>query len=92
MLVLTAVLVAAATFIIVANLRNMASVCSVAYRGVKRRIVRRMHASENDEWMKRATAFEGYRPERLEIEPSEWYILYFVIYSTVSRVGSWFRR
>ncbi|SPJ74961.1 uncharacterized protein FTOL_04692 [Fusarium torulosum] len=92
MLVLTAVLVAAATFIIVANLRNMASVCSVAYRGVKRRIVRRMHASENDEWMKRATAFEGYRPERLEIEPSEWYILYFVIYSMVSRVGSWFRR
>ncbi|KAM0240898.1 hypothetical protein ACHAP5_007762 [Fusarium lateritium] len=92
MLVLTAVLVAAATFIIVANLRNMASVCSIAYRGVKRRIIQRMYASENDEWMKRATAFESYRPERLEIEPSEWYIIYFVIYSMVSRVGSWFGR
>ncbi|KAF5979814.1 hypothetical protein FCOIX_5114 [Fusarium coicis] len=64
MLALTAVLVAAATFIVVANMRNMAAVCAVAYRGVKRRIVRRMRGSEDEKWVKRATAFESYRPER----------------------------
>lgn len=91
-LALTSVLVAAVTFIVVANMRNMASVCSVAYRGVKRRIVRRMRGSEDEKWLKRATAFESYRPERMEVEPSEWYILYFFIYSMFSQAGSWMNK
>ncbi|EXA51434.1 hypothetical protein NW761_002608 [Fusarium oxysporum] len=92
MLALTSVLVAAVTFIVVANMRNMASVCAVAYRGVKRRIVRRMHGSEDEKWIKRATAFESYRPERMEVEPSEWYILYFFIYSMFSQAASWMKK
>jgi hypothetical protein len=88
MLALTSVLVAAVTFIVVANLRNMASICAVAYRGVKRRIVRRMHGSDDEKWVKRATAFESYRPERLEVEPSEWYILYFFMFS---QAASWMK-
>ncbi|KAF4956930.1 hypothetical protein FSARC_11447 [Fusarium sarcochroum] len=84
MLVLASVIVAAATFIVVANLRNMTSICSATYRSVKRRIVRHMHASSDERWVQRATAFESYRPERLEVEPSEWYILYYAVASTYS--------
>ncbi|KAJ4263464.1 hypothetical protein NW762_006283 [Fusarium torreyae] len=79
MLVVTSVLVAAATFIVVANLRNMTSICSKAYHGVKKPIVRRMHDSHDDDWMQKGKGFDSYRPLRQEVVPSEWYIPYFLL-------------
>ncbi|KAF5021950.1 hypothetical protein F66182_5990 [Fusarium sp. NRRL 66182] len=92
MLVLTSALVAATTFLIVANLKSMASLWSGTYRHVKGRIIQRMHASKNDQWVRRAAAFESFRPDRHEVEPSEWYILYFAVVSLLVSVASWIRR
>ncbi|KAM5369088.1 hypothetical protein ACJZ2D_009183 [Fusarium nematophilum] len=89
MLVLASFLVAAVTFLFVANLRNLTAIGTSLYRRLKRAIVRRMRDSEDEAWVKRAKAFEGYRPEREEVEPSEWRLVQFLFSRMISCLAFW---
>ncbi|KAF3481477.1 uncharacterized protein GIQ15_04236 [Arthroderma uncinatum] len=75
------VLIAMATYILVANLNNTAQAMQGAYRVIENWLVKDMaKRPESEYWAAKSQDFKQFRPDRANIMPSKWLILwYFVI-------------
>jgi hypothetical protein len=75
---ITAVFVAITTYLLVANLENAVSTLKSLYHLVKRPVIGRMKKDGDEEWAVKGQSFDGFRPDRKNVEPSEWNVVEFL--------------
>jgi hypothetical protein len=47
-----------------------------------------MEVDSEEKWSKRGIDFSSFRPERAKVEPSEWYIPWFVFVGLLRKIGA----
>lgn len=91
--IVTAV-VAVATYIFVANLNSAVRAMQATYRALENRLVEDMMRQSDDKyWADKGRDFKQFRPDRADIMPSKWLILWYAIVKvfrsgTVRKVGN----
>ncbi|KAL2025889.1 hypothetical protein VTO58DRAFT_103072 [Aureobasidium pullulans] len=90
---LAMVLTAVITYLVTFNLNQLVSLSRSVYNVGKKKIVKSMTESENDDWKKRGARFGQFRPPRSKPQPSEWLLLWYLseaifapIWTAVSRL------
>ena len=72
------VLTAVITYLVTFNLNQLVSLSRSVYNVGKKKVVKSMTESENDDWKKRGARFGQFRPPRPKPQPSEWLLLWYL--------------
>jgi hypothetical protein len=86
--IITTTVIALTNYLLVANLEAVVTFCTSLYRSARGPIIRRMQLDSKGKWSKRGIDFSSFRPEREKVEPSEWYILWFVFVELLRKIGA----
>lgn len=70
-------LLATTTYLVVMNLNNLARLSKEVYQRFRRGIITSM--LNDDQWAPTGEAFSQFQPERVNMTPSEWNILFFLV-------------
>ncbi|THV79366.1 hypothetical protein D6D27_08993 [Aureobasidium pullulans] len=90
---ITMVLTAIVTYLVTFNLNQLVSLSRSVYNFGRKKVVKSMTESDNDDWQKRAARFGQFQPPPLKPQPSEWLLLWYLseaifapIWTAVSRL------
>ncbi|KAK2836977.1 hypothetical protein FQN49_006531 [Arthroderma sp. PD_2] len=73
------VIVAIATYVLVANLNNTVQAMQAAFRAFQSWLVKDMMSRpENEYWVEKARGFKQFRPDRANLKPSKWMLLWYL--------------
>ncbi|THX12841.1 hypothetical protein D6D13_04007, partial [Aureobasidium pullulans] len=87
------VLTAVITYLVTFNLNQLVRLSQSIYDVGKKKVIKSMTESDNDDWQKRAARFGQFQPPRSKPQPSEWLLLWYLfeaifapIWSAVSKL------
>ncbi|THZ90381.1 hypothetical protein D6C82_10463, partial [Aureobasidium pullulans] len=87
------ILTAVITYLVTFNLNQLVSLSRSVYNVGKKKVVKSMTESENDDWKMRGARFGQFRSPRSKPQPSEWLLLWYLfeaifapIWSAVSKL------
>ncbi|KEQ85409.1 hypothetical protein M438DRAFT_316942 [Aureobasidium pullulans EXF-150] len=87
------VLTAVITYLVTFNLNQLVKLSRSIYDVGRKKVVKSMTESDNDDWQKRAARFGQFQPPPLKPQPSEWLLLWYLseaifapIWTAVSRL------
>ncbi|TIA77136.1 hypothetical protein D6C76_05042 [Aureobasidium pullulans] len=72
------VLTAVITYLVTFNLNQLVKLSRSIYDVGRKKVVKSMTESDNDDWQKRAARFGQFQPPPLKPQPSEWLLLWYL--------------
>jgi hypothetical protein len=91
MLFVVMVIVGLVTYSIVFNLNNIAQSIFNRYDYLKKGLISRMKY-DDESWRELSRRFDGFRPQRLNTTPSEWWILWYIVVLPYKQAMKWLER
>ena len=85
--VITIIIVAISTYLIMFNVNNFVRLCGSVYDARKKNIVRTMKVDTDENWKQRGRMFEVFRPKHEHPAPSRWYIPLYAILRPAALFG-----
>ena len=91
-LIYVCVIVGLVTYLIVFNLNLIVHTCAKTYRLYKDHLVQSMRQERNETWRRRSECYDVFRPVHERQKPTEWLLLWYVVWRAVISVWEFGKR